>query len=141
MRPPYTRARFFGFSLKPDRGSADAYSEPVKRILAAMNLMSALRVSMSAIQAHSQGMVSAAHNIANMHTPGFRTEEPQFSEAEDGGVIVTLSEDAKPPDNESGTDLAEEAVRLKAMEHGVKANATVFHRIAELNKGLIDTLG
>jgi flagellar hook protein FlgE len=79
----------------------------------------------------------AAHNIANVNTPGFAPSRVVSVEAREGGVIPTVPAD---PPLVLGVDLASEMVNLIVARIAVAANADAFRTAAEVERRLVDRL-
>lgn len=79
--------------------------------------MSLSSIGVSGMQAASLTMGVAAHNIANVQTPGFRRQSVQAQTQPEGGVTVTISAAASGAEGDSlATDLVAERVALHSFE-------------------------
>jgi flagellar hook protein FlgE len=80
----------------------------------------------------------AAHNIANVATPGFAPSRVLSVAGRDGGVLPTLPAD---PPTLPGTDLAGEMVNLIVARIACATNAQSFRTAAEAEGRLLDLVG
>jgi len=112
---------------------------------------------MTALRAHSTKLAVAAHNVANLSTPGFKAQRVHMVEVPGGGVTVTISRDLSPgpPLREqdegrsksggiregSNVDLAREMVDLITSQRGYQANARAVKTLAEIKGQVLDIIG
>ena len=75
-------------------------------------------IALSGLNAASSQLATAAHNIANAQTPGFRRQLVQQTAQPGGGVIVSIGRTT-----ETGDALAEDAVAQMSATYAFKANA------------------
>jgi flagellar hook-associated protein FlgK len=107
--------------------------------------------SLSGINAAQTALDASAHNVANQATPGFKRQEVVRTEAEGGGVQVTVTQAASrppvtpqqnaaqttPPADISTADLAE-MLKSKNM---LLANLSVFRADNLMGGKLLDVKG
>ena len=75
-------------------------------------------IALSGLNAASSQLATAAHNIANAQTSGFRRQlVQQTAQPERGGVVVSIGRAA-----DSGDTLAEDVVAQMAATYAFKAN-------------------
>ena len=74
-------------------------------------------IALSGLNAASSQLATAAHNIANAQTPGFRRQLVQQTAQPGGGVIVSIGRTT-----ETGDALAEDAVAQMSATYAFKAN-------------------
>jgi flagellar hook protein FlgE len=82
-------------------------------------MLAAMQTALQGIHRNQQGIQTAAFNIANMNTMGYRTRR-----TDDPAVPPAQGEPAE--QTPSDVDLAAELVDLKIHAIGVRANATVI---------------
>lgn len=90
--------------------------------------------ALSGLRAAQARLDSAANNIANAQTDGFRREQVR-SEAEPGGGVRTRVEKRPEP----GADLAADWVEQKQAATGFAANLQVFKAADQALGRLLDT--
>lgn len=96
-------------------------------------MLEAMHTALAGIHRNQQGIQTAANNIANLTTDGYRTQRPDHP-------AVPPTETAPGEPNPSDVDLATELIHLKIHAIGVKANATVI-AVADRTLGdLLDLL-
>lgn len=93
----------------------------------------------------------SAHNTANLNTDGFKKQTVRLSEADEGGVIVSIGQSTAPgplyraPDGKiteaSNADPLEEIVSQITAKHLLAANVAAFRKADEMEKSIIDILG
>ena len=96
-----------------------------------MNAVSS--IAMSGLQGAQLRMGSAAHNIANAVTPGFRRQVVAQQSVQGGGVASTI---ARAP--VAGDALAEDLVALKLAQHLFTANLKVLRTQDQMLGTLLD---
>ena len=74
-------------------------------------------IALSGLNAASSQLATAAHNIANAQTPGFRRQLVQQATQPEGGVVVSIGRAA-----DAGDALAEDVVAQMAATYAFKAN-------------------
>ena len=74
-------------------------------------------IALSGLNAASSQLATAAHNIANAQTPGFRRQLVQQATQPEGGVVVSIGRAT-----DSGDALAEDVVAQMAATYAFKAN-------------------
>lgn len=90
-------------------------------------------IALSGLQAAQAQLGSAAHNIANAMTPGFRRQLVTQQPVQGGGVTTTI---ARAPS--AGDALAEDLVALKLAKHQFEANVQVLRTHDRLLGTLLD---
>jgi flagellar hook protein FlgE len=80
----------------------------------------------------------AAHNVANVDTPGFAPSRVVSLEARGGGVVPTVPAD---PPLVPGVDLATELIGLIVARIAAAASAAAVRTAAEVEGALVDRLG
>ena len=98
-----------------------------------MALNSVHSIALSGMQAATQRLGSASHNIANWSTPGFRRELVVNATQAGGGVAINLSSAAEP-----GVALAEDVVSQKIALYEFKSNMQVFKTQQYMLGALLD---
>jgi flagellar basal body rod protein FlgG len=101
--------------------------------------------ALSGLNAAGAVLNTAASNIANMDTPGYKAARANLAESNSGGVdVVSITHDPSPgPVDEDGQELsnvdpATEMVNLKKGALLYKANAAVINVGDELTGTLLD---
>lgn len=94
---------------------------------------SALSIAQSGMQVSRLQMDTAAHNVANNLTPGFRRQTINQSEQAGGGVTATL--DRMP---EKGADLAGDMVGQKMASYVFVANLRTIQTEQKMVGSLLD---
>jgi flagellar hook protein FlgE len=74
-------------------------------------------IALSGMNAASWRLNSAAHNIANLQTPGFRRQQTAQTALPEGGVSVSIERAAVP-----GDALVEDIVGQKLASYSFQAN-------------------
>ena len=74
-------------------------------------------IALSGLNAASSQLATAAHNIANAQTPGFRRQLVQQTAQPEAGVVISIGQAA-----EAGDSLAEDVVTQMAATYAFKAN-------------------
>lgn len=92
-------------------------------------------IALSGLQAASQQMQVAAHNIANLGTDGFRRQRVQQTAAEGGGVTTSLARADEP-----GESLETDMVGFLQAKNAWMANLKVFKAADAATGSLLDTL-
>ena len=102
--------------------------------------MIAIDSALSGIQAASYRLDNAAHNIANLNTPGFQAGVPiQTSGPE--GVQITFSKSASTANPEtSNVDLPAQIVDLITAQRGIEANIVSIRTQDEATRSLLNIL-
>jgi flagellar hook protein FlgE len=90
-------------------------------------------IALSGMNAASQSLNSAAHNIANLQTPGFRRQVTRQEAQPEGGVSVTFGRAA-----EAGDSPAEDIVGLKMASYSFKANLLTLQTQDRMLGSLLD---
>ncbi len=91
-------------------------------------------IAQSGLQAAQLRLSSSAHNIANLHTPGFTGQQVrQQAQPALGGVQARLA-----PAGQAGVALESEAVEQMAATYAFKANAVVLRVSADTTGALLD---
>ncbi len=90
-------------------------------------------IALSGMNAASLSLNSAAHNIANLQTPGFRRQLTVQQAQPEGGVSVTLGRAA-----EAGDALAEDIVGQKVASYAFKANLLTLQTQDRMLGSLLD---
>lgn len=109
--------------------------------------ITSIKTAQSSLQAYNFALENSAHNVANANTKGFQSQQVQFNEASQGGVVVNLSpkgqelnavvqEDTNLP--ESDTDLAKELVQNLEFKTGFLISAKLIQAENERLGSLID---
>lgn len=81
----------------------------------------------------------AAHDIANVNTPGYKQSIPHQSELKGGGTsLLSLSQNNASTTADSDTDIATEMTELKNSEYSVKANSAVIKVQNRMMGALLD---
>jgi flagellar hook protein FlgE len=96
-----------------------------------MNSISA--IAMSGMTAATTRLGVSAHNVANVQTPAFRRQQV-LQQTQTGGGVATSIVQA----NDSGTDLATEAVQQMTALYSFKANLRTVQVEHEMLGSLID---
>ena len=91
------------------------------------------RIALSGLQAASQQMATAAHNIANADTPGFQRQRALQQALPNGGVASTVQTQAVP-----GAALASDVVDQLAAKNAFLANLAVFRTERKATGSLLD---
>lgn len=84
-------------------------------------MIKTLSTAASGLQAASLRLDSAAHNVANSATPGFRRQTVQATARPEGGVDTRVDQASRP-----GVSLEQEIVDQIAAAASFKANAKVI---------------
>ena len=90
-------------------------------------------IALSGLNAASVRLATAAHNIANAQTPGFRRQVVQQTAQPEGGVIVSIGTAAQP-----GDALAEGVVAQMAATRAFEANVLTLKVQDRVLGSLID---
>lgn len=102
-----------------------------------------LNIASSGLNAASAQMATAARNIANMDTPGYRAKRVNLATGPGGqGVqVARVTEDtSEVRSDESNVDLAHEAVSMIRARTLYNANAVVVKLASDITGTLLDTL-
>lgn len=92
-------------------------------------------IASSGLQAAQLRLGASAHNVANLHTPGFhRQAVAQQTRPDQGGV--TASVQRKP---QQGVALEQEAVEQISATYAFKANLQTFQAADRMLDALLDT--
>ena len=114
-----------------------------------MAISSVYASALSGLLHQSRRMEVSAHNVANVHTSGFRVSRAVAQEAPSGGVTtqITQTTDTAPlllADGElhigSNTDLATEVVTQISARAAYGANLAVLEAAQESEEALLDIL-
>lgn len=99
-------------------------------------MASTFAIGLSGLRNAGATLGTAAHNIANLSTPGFRRQEVVSCTEESGGVTVSLRRaDA------IGADLAADIVSLMQAKASFGANLQVFKAADSMMGALLDVRG
>jgi flagellar hook protein FlgE len=90
-------------------------------------------IALSGLNAASSQLATAAHNIANAQTPGFRLQLVQQTAQPDGGVVVSIGQAA-----ETGEALAEDVVTQMSATYAFKANMLTLKTQDRMLGSLLD---
>jgi flagellar hook-associated protein FlgK len=90
-------------------------------------------IALSGLNAASSRLQSAAHNIANAHTPGFRRQLVQQTAQPEGGVVVSISRAAA-----AGDALVEDMAAQMSASHAFKANVLMLKAQDHMLGSLLD---
>jgi flagellar hook protein FlgE len=90
-------------------------------------------IALSGLNAASSQLATAAHNIANAKTPGFRRQLVQQTAQADGGVVVSIGRTAEP-----GDALAEDVVAQMSATYAFKANVLTLKTQDRMLGSLLD---
>lgn len=91
-------------------------------------------IAQSGLHAAMRRLDSAAHNIANASTPGFRRQSVQLEAAPHGGGVVTQVQQA----DVAGGDLATDLVAQMTAAYAFKANLGVIETERAMLGALLD---
>lgn len=114
-------------------------------------MLSAIHTALSGLMAFAKQIEVSAHNVANVHTDGFKKSRTDFVEIEVGGVlpVVQKDESAGPAvlkDTPHGltqielsnVDLGEETVSRIIAQHGFEANLATLKAADSLLGSVLD---
>ena len=90
-------------------------------------------IALSGLNAASSQLATAAHNIANAQTPGFRRQLVQQTAQPEAGVVVSISQAAA-----AGEALAEDVVTQMAATYAFKANVLTLKTQDRMLGSLLD---
>jgi len=96
-------------------------------------MSNALSIGLSGLNAAQLRLDSAAHNVANAQTPGFRRQQVAQQAMPQGGVQATISAE-RPP----GVSLEAEAVEQMSASYHYKANLRTVQVQDEVMGSLLD---
>jgi len=90
-------------------------------------MLSVLQTALAGMTRNQQGAQTAATNIANVNTDGYRTQRFDSATGQTAEADPAAERPADWPDDRpyNDVDLASEMVSLKTYEIGFRANATV----------------
>lgn len=91
-------------------------------------------IALSGMNAAQWSLNSAAHNIANLQTAGFRRQQTLQEALPEGGVSVSLERAAEP-----GNALAEDIVGQKLASYSFRANLLTLKTYDRMLGSLLDT--
>ncbi len=94
-----------------------AYTGPVCGVLK----VNVLSIAQSGMQSAQMRLNSAANNVANANTPGFRRDEVQAQSQPEGGVATRVQKADRP-----GVNLEQEVVEQMSASFAYKANLQVL---------------
>ncbi len=104
----------------------------------------AIKQGVSGMTAYQKALDSSAHNVANANTKNFKSQQVDFQELQEGGVIVNISqqtEQLKLDGNNtltgSDTDLAKEIVNSLQYQRGFELSAQLIRRSDEVLDSLL----
>ncbi len=105
-------------------------------------MLSALSGAQSGLNDARVRLDVAAHNVANLNTPGFEPAQVVSVEAPGGGVtsIVTQAEPADVPDRMSAADLVTQVVATIMARIAFSANASALRVAAANERRLFEVL-
>ncbi len=89
-------------------------------------------IAASGLRAAGTDLRTAATNIANATTPGFKAEEVVRTAAPQGGVVTDVVE------TEQDVSTDQELVRADMATYNFQANLKVLERQRDLDKSLLD---
>ncbi len=90
-------------------------------------------IALSGLNAASSQLATAAHNIANAQTPGFRRQLVQQTAQPESGGVVSIGRAA-----ESGESLAEDVVAQMSATYAFKANVLTLKTQDRMLGSLLD---
>jgi flagellar hook protein FlgE len=91
-------------------------------------------IALSGLNAASSQLATAAHNIANAQTPGFRRQvAQQAAQPDSGGVVVSIGQATEP-----GDALVEDVVTQIAATYAFKANVLTLKAQDRMLGSLLD---
>ena len=90
-------------------------------------------IALSGLNAASSRLGTAAHNIANAQTPGFRRQLVQQAAQPEGGVVVSIGHAAQ-----TGDAFAEDVVAQMSATYAFKANVLTLKTQDRLLGNLLD---
>jgi flagellar hook protein FlgE len=90
-------------------------------------------IALSGLNAASTRLATAAHNIANAQTPGFRRQLVQQTAQPKGGVVVSIGSAAA-----VGDAVAEDVVAQMSATYAFKANVLTLKAQDRLLGSLLD---
>jgi flagellar hook protein FlgE len=90
-------------------------------------------IALSGLNAASNQLATAAHNIANAQTPGFRRQLAQQTARPEGGVVVSIGQAT-----EIGDALAEDVVTQMAATYAFKVNVLTLKTQDRVLGSLLD---
>ena len=91
-------------------------------------------IALSGMAAAQARLDSAAHNIANAQTPGFRRQATESRTLPGGGVSTSFTREAS-----VGTDLATDLVGQREALYAFKANLRTVQVADDMLGSLLDT--
>ncbi|MBI3711977.1 MAG: hypothetical protein HY253_03305 [Burkholderiales bacterium] len=104
----------------------------------------AIKQGLSGMTAYQKALDCSGHNVANACTDNFKSQQVDFQELQEGGVIVNISQQAEQlrldSDNTqtgSDTDLAKEIVNSLQYQHGFELSAQLIRRSDEMLDSLL----
>jgi len=94
-------------------------------------------IALSGMSAASMRLQTAAHNIANAQTPGFRRQVVQQTAQAEGGVVISIG---SVPANSAGVGdpLIEDVVAQKAATYAFEANVLTLKAQDRMLGSLLD---
>jgi flagellar hook protein FlgE len=90
-------------------------------------------IALSRLNAASNQLATAAHNIANAQTPEFRRQLVQQTAQPEGGVVVSIGRTA-----EAGDALTEDVVSQMSATYAFKANVLTLKTQDRMLGSLLD---
>ena len=99
-------------------------------------MLSSSSIALSGMNAAQTGLQSAAHNIANGGTSGFRRQQVEQASLAAGGVETRLSRATQP-----GQALAADMIEQLQSKNAFLANLAVFKTSDRMIGALLDTTG
>ena len=89
-------------------------------------MISSMNTPISAMRASVLRLDVAAHDVANINTPGFAQTRVSQTEQNPGTAITAMKKVAPPSPDLSATDFAEEAVEMIKSKNEMALNARVL---------------
>lgn len=102
--------------------------------------ISASSVAQSGLNAASATLAVSANNVANALSSDFVPSEAALSDAESGGVQVSISKEARAASEGGGTDFVDEAVSQLNAVAAYRANLKSLQAVDDTT-GVLVTLG
>jgi flagellar hook protein FlgE len=106
--------------------------------------MKTLPIATSGLSAASAALEVTAHNVANVRTPNFTPQEAASEDVANGGVRVTISQEARAASEggaTSGTDLIQETGRRSGAIAAYRANLKTIEATDETSAALLQLGG
>jgi Flagella basal body rod protein len=123
-------------SLKPTASGTDnlrnGWAQPAARSVTMSS--SVFSVARSGLGAATARLDTAAHNIANLETPGFKRQEVAQTAQPEGGVKVSIQTAPQ-----EGPALAQDIITQLSASYTYKANLQVLETAKQMSGTLLDT--